>query len=165
MCLNLDFFWFNMQVHICRGWVITHTLCSGDRHWSLPLYGNKSGRDATQESGSASIWWVANLYIQHEYFHTFHSHPVILWFSALIFQSLLPSLTAAPMWRSQSTFRPLCPARPPVYPNPPSAGWKMVEPSILTRTRICTGWSRFSPSLFSNSRLKRQNWNWKRTFL
>lgn len=98
----------------------------------------------------------------HEYFQAVsithkHSHSVILWPSFLISQFLLPSLTAAPMWRLQSTFRPPCLARPPAYPNPPSAGWKMVEPSILTRTRICTGWSRFSPSLFSNSRLKTHN--------
>lgn len=77
-------------------------------------------------------------------------------FMVLIFQSLLPSLMAASMWRLQSTFRPLCPARPPASPNPLWAGWKMDEPSVLIRIRICTGWSRFSPSPFSHSWLKNQ---------
>lgn len=54
--------WTRVQVHVCRGWVFAHQLRSGDRHRSLPLYGNQSGWNSTQESGSASIWWVANMY-------------------------------------------------------------------------------------------------------
>lgn len=72
----------NVQVHICRGWVITHPFCSGDRHRPLPVHGDKSGWDATQESRSASIWWVddpkhVNTFQTVSMSHK-HSHPVIL---------------------------------------------------------------------------------------
>lgn len=78
----------------------------------------------------------------------------LLMLLALLSQSLRPSLRAATMWPSQSTFRPPCPARPPASPNPPSAGRRMVEPSTQTRTRICIGDPVFLSSLVSH-----QGWN------
>lgn len=53
-----------VQVHLCRGWVFAHWLCSGDWHRPLPLYGNKSGWISAQESGSASIRLVVNMHMQ-----------------------------------------------------------------------------------------------------
>lgn len=46
------------QVHICRWWVFTHPLCSGDWHRTLPLHGSKSSWNTTQESGPAGLWSV-----------------------------------------------------------------------------------------------------------
>lgn len=47
-----------VQVHICRGWLITHPLYSGDRHGPIPVHGDQSGWHAAEAGGSASVWWV-----------------------------------------------------------------------------------------------------------
>lgn len=69
-----------VQVHICRGWVFTHPLGSGDWHRTLLVHGNKSGWDATQESRSAGLWWVISVCTQksNSIYHKY-SHSVILY--------------------------------------------------------------------------------------
>lgn len=118
------------QVHICRWWVFTHPLCSGDWHRTLPLHGSKSSWNTTQESGPAGLWSVYENFTFKLLNGLQHITLVTKWpaYILLTFQFLRPSRKDEPTSPSQSTSRPPCPVRPLVYPNPLSAGRKMVEP-------------------------------------